>query len=323
MDSTCRTKTVQSLTSDISKDYIVFSHKLQREEGQWSPKTKSDLIDSLLRRYPINPTYAVKEGNILSVIDGVQRLSTLRDYISNSFRLSKDLEPVMIRGEEKIIAGKKFNKLDKDVQEALLNSELQIYELSDYTEKDIREMFRRQNAGKSLNKSQLRTSIENEEMSEIVCNMASLPFFEETMSKSQKKKSLDKDIIRQTLMLIETDKDHDYTSFRDKDINAFIAMYQENINYDRVKVLEQALDKLYENLPEFRVTSSSLPMIIYSAYRCIKDKKSFVKLIDAIHKFVDTYDKNEVYKQYCVQGTNNAENVRGRLQYWKDVVRKL
>ncbi len=67
MDYTCRTKTLQSLSKAIQKGNVVLSHKLQRPEGQWNRKQKTDLIDSLLRRYPINPTYSIKENNILSM----------------------------------------------------------------------------------------------------------------------------------------------------------------------------------------------------------------------------------------------------------------
>ena len=111
MDYTCRTKTLQSIAKDIAKCRIVLSHKLQRKEGQWNKQQKSDLIDSLLRKYPINPTYSIKESDTLSVIDGVQRLSTVRDYLNDVFALSKTLEPVIVHNETKEIAGKKFSKL--------------------------------------------------------------------------------------------------------------------------------------------------------------------------------------------------------------------
>ena len=95
MDYTSKTRSLQSLVKDMNKGTINLSHKLQRPEGQWNRKQKSDLIDSLLRHYPINPTYAiVEEDGTLSVIDGVQRLSTIRDYIENIFALSKNINAV-------------------------------------------------------------------------------------------------------------------------------------------------------------------------------------------------------------------------------------
>ena len=133
MDYTCRTRSLSSLIKDISNGNIQLTHKLQRKEGQWNTRQKSDLIDSLLRHYPINPTYAIKEEGILSVIDGVQRLSTVRDYLNDGFALSKTLEPIKMGEEEKEIAGKKFSKLDEEIQAAIKSSELQLYELTECT----------------------------------------------------------------------------------------------------------------------------------------------------------------------------------------------
>ena len=187
MDYTCRTKTLQALAKAIEKKSIVLSHKLQRPEGQWNSRQKTDLIDSLLRKYPINPTYGIKENGVISVIDGVQRLSCVRDFLSNKFALSKDMEPVIINGEEKMLAGLKFAKLDDDTKDAILNAELQVYELTDCTEKDVREMFRRQNAGKPLNAKQLRIINESDDFSESVYTLATHPFMDKLMTKTQRK----------------------------------------------------------------------------------------------------------------------------------------
>ena len=56
MDYTAKTRSLQSLVKDMNKGTINLSHKLQRPEGQWNRKQRTDLIDSLLRHYPINPT---------------------------------------------------------------------------------------------------------------------------------------------------------------------------------------------------------------------------------------------------------------------------
>ena len=64
-------------------------------------------------------------------------------------------------------------------------------------------------------------------------------------------------------------------------------------------------------------------MILYSAYRVTKDKKSFSRLVDEIKTFIDAYDSNEEYKQYLQSGTSNQENVRGRFDYWRNIIREL
>lgn len=323
MDYTCRTKTLQALNKGMEKGSILLSHKLQRPEGQWNRKQKTDLIDSLLRKYPINATYAIKEDNTLSVIDGVQRLSCVRDFIANKFALSKDMEPVVINGEAKDLAGLKFKKLDEDTMDAILNSELQMYELTDCTEKDVREMFRRQNAGKPLNGKQLRIVHESDEFSEAVYSLATHPFMEKIVTKSQRKNGTDRDLIIQTLMLIETTQEQEFVSFRTKDIDNFVITHADSIDNSKFDTLKNALDDFEKALKdaEIKIPVTSTPMVLYAGYRIKKDKKSFSKLVEIVKDFVQNYDTNEKYKQYVQSGTGNAENVRGRFNYWRQLVK--
>ena len=320
MDYTCRTKTLQSISKSIQKGNIVLSHKLQRPEGLWNRKQKTDLIDSLLRKYPINPTYSIKEDSILSVIDGVQRLSCVRDFLSDKFSLSKDMEPVIINGEEKSLAGLKFSKLDDDAKDAILSSELQIYELTDCTEKDVREMFRRQNAGKPLNAKQLRIVHESDEFSDIIYSLSSHPFMDKLMTKVQRKNGTDRDIIIQTFMLICTNQDRDFVSFRTKDIDKFVKDYSDE-SLEKVSVLEEAMNRFNEAFEEIKIPVTSIPMVLYSGYRITKDKKSFSKLVDLVNEFLNGYETNEEYKQFVQSGTSSAENVRGRFDWWRQRIR--
>lgn len=322
MDYTCRTKTLQALNKNMEKGSILLSHKLQRPEGQWNRKQKTDLIDSLLRKYPINATYAIKEDNTLSVIDGVQRLSCVRDFIANKFALSKDMEPVVVNGEEKNLAGLKFKKLDEDTKDAILSAELQMYELTDCTEKDVREMFRRQNAGKPLNGKQLRIVHESDEFSEAVYSLATHPFMGKLMTNAQRKNGTDRDLIIQTLMLIETNQNNDFTSFRTKDIDLFVTDHSDDC-LNKIDTLKESMDSFDKEFETIKMPVTSIPMVLYSGYRVTKDKKSFTKLVDIINKFLNDYDTNEEYKKFVQSGTSASENVRGRLDYWRGLVKAM
>ena len=315
MDYTCRTKTLQSLSKAIQKGNVVLSHKLQRPEGQWNRKQKTDLIDSLLRRYPINPTYSIKENNILSIIDGVQRLSCVRDFLSDKFALSKDMEPVIINQEEKSLAGLKFSKLDEDTKDAILSSELQIYELMGCTEKDVREMFRRQNAGKPLNAKQLRIIHESDEFSDIIYSLAYHPFMNKLMTKTQHKNGTDRDLIIQTFMLICTNQERDFVSFRTKDIDTFVKGYADE-SIEKASMLKEAMDNFDEAFEKIKIPVTSIPMVLYSGYRIINDKKPFSKFVELVNEFLNGYETNGEYRQFVQSGTSSAENVRGRFDWW-------
>lgn len=323
MDYTSKTRSLQSLVKDMNKGTINLSHKLQRPEGQWNRKQKSDLIDSLLRHYPINPTYAIVEENgTLSVIDGVQRLSTIRDYVGNKFALSKDMNTVTVNGEEKNLSGLKFEKLDEDTKSEILNAELQIYRMTQCTETDIREMFRRQNAGKPLNSKLLRVVKESDEFSDAVYSLANHPFMNKLMSPAQRKNGTDRDTIVQTFMLVATNQENDFTSFKAKDIDMFVSQYADQY-INRADILKEAMNKFDESFDEIKIPVTSIPQILYSGYRIIKDKKSFTKLVDKVADFCINYDSNDEYKQFVQNGTGSKENVRGRFDYWRSIVREL
>lgn len=327
MEYALRTKTVQALNKAMTgqKITIRLDHDLQREEGQWNKKAKSDLIDSLLRQYPINPIYAIKtDENDFSVIDGIQRLSTLRDYIANKFALSKDIEDLVIDGETVNISGLKFKKLPENVQDALLSSELQVYELTNWTPKDVREMFRRQNAGKPLNSRQMRVVYESEVFSHVLYELANHPFMTKIITPAQKKSGVDRDIIIKTFMLMSSNQEKEFTSFTKDDMNNYVQEYADR-NIDKTEILKEALDKFDEAFPDIKLPSSitTLPEILYLGYKGIKDKKSFAKLVSVIDDFVNNYDTNEEYKKYVQARTTSTENVTGRLEWWKNKLREM
>ena len=72
---------------------IIMHPDFQREEV-WSRETKSRLIESLLLRIPITMFYvsADEEGK-LTVVDGLQRLSAIRDFV-----LKEEFKPTNTKG---------------------------------------------------------------------------------------------------------------------------------------------------------------------------------------------------------------------------------
>lgn len=323
MDHTCRTKTLQALNKAMIKNTISLSHKLQRPEGQWNKKQKTDLIDSLLRKYPINPTYAIKEDSgVLSVIDGIQRLSTVRDFLSDGFALSNDMEPVLVNGVEKNLAGLKYSKLDEETQDAILSSELQLYELTNCSEKDIREMFRRQNAGKPLNSRLLRVAYEDDEFTTKVYALLEHPFMEKIVTKTQHKNGSDRAIIIQAVMLSCSNNEQHYTSFKAKDMDKFVIEHGKE-SLPVLDVLSIVLDKFNDAFDEVKIPTTSIPMILYAGYSVVNNNGSFERLVEVIRNFIDTYDSNEEYKLFLQSATTSSSSVEPRLEYWKDIVSKL
>ena len=299
-------------------------HPLQRKEGQWNNLQQSLLIDSMLRNYPLDPIRVEeKEDKIRYVFDGVQRSTTIRDFLSDKYKLNKNLKTVKIDGAEYEIAGKKFSELDEHVQDKITDYPIIIYIFSDCTSEDIREMFRRQNGGKPLSNTQKRKTLENDKVSEIIFDLANHPLFDKILTAAQVKKDLANDIVRQTLMLINSTEEHEFKSFRAKDIDTFVEWYNDNINNTDVDMLKTALSQLDESFEELTIKSTSLPMMLYAAYECVKNQKNFNQFINIVQAFVDTYGTNTEYVQYCTSGTTSAQAVQRRFNYWKNLCKDL
>ena len=324
-DLQVKTRALSSLLKDIAKNKYDFNHPLQRQSGQWNKLSMSKLIDSAIRLYPIYPALVVDNGDdTYGVIDGKQRLTIFTSYANNEFALHKSLSPVDIDGAEYEIAGKKFDKLDEEVKERFKAREFQLYIMTNATENDIREIFARINSSKGLTNTQKRTVVENEELAKVVFELKSHPVFTKLTTPTQRKKDEDKDIVRQVLMLSEMSNEYDFGSFRNEDINKFIERYNGNINYGKVETIKEAMTALDTAFETISVNKVTVPILLYGYYRIVKDKKGMQKWNDWVKNFIETYDTNEEYKQYCNgSGTASAEMVKGRLQYFRDAIREL
>ena len=148
MKTSSKERTLQWICNQSKKGNISFSHKLQRPINQWNSKMKSLLIHSLLVGFPVNPIYVVDQEGIIYTLDGSQRTSTCIAYVNNEFALSKDTPNITITSNENgesitkeyEIAGKKFKKLDEEVQSTLLACSLEFCTLSDYTDDATRQI---------------------------------------------------------------------------------------------------------------------------------------------------------------------------------------
>ena len=326
MKTSPKDRTLSWIKNQAKKGNIAFDHKLQRPTGQWTTMDKSLLIHSLLVGFPINPIYVVEEYGKIYPIDGSQRTSTCIDYLNDGFALSKKTpDIVLISNDEENgtvettyeLAGKKFSKLDPDVQDMLSTTSLNFVTISNYTDDEIREMFRRQNNGKPLNAKQKRIVYESDKFSSAIFTVSHHPFMEKLLTKTQRKNGSDRDFIIQTLMLICTDNENDYTSFRD--IDDFVPYHDEEV-INEIPGLISALDEFDSNFEELKLKATTVPMVLYAGWRVVDEHKSFTELVNKINEFVSTYDENEEYRELAGSGTSAANKVKGRLNYWDNIV---
>ena len=192
--------------------------------------------------------------------------------------------------------------------------------MSEYTYDEVKEMFKRQNSGKPLSGKLIRITEQTDEFSDVVYLLANHPFMSKIVTKSQRKNGADREFIIQTFMLILSGSEESYACFSNKVVNDFIKNNSEKC-IEKADDLHNALDKLDEHLDTLKMPATSIPMVLYSAYRVLKDKKSFTKLVDIINEFLNNYETNSEYKKFVQSGTSSQENVSGRFTWWKNKIK--
>ncbi|WP_171012809.1 DUF262 domain-containing protein [Caulobacter sp. 3R27C2-B] len=86
---TTEPRTIDSLVRRIRHDEIDLAPEFQRRARLWKLHKKGQLIESILLRIPLPVFYvAATEDDMWSVVDGLQRLTTINDFLSNGFKLS-------------------------------------------------------------------------------------------------------------------------------------------------------------------------------------------------------------------------------------------
>lgn len=82
-------RVVEQIVSRIAHDEIDLAPDFQRLRGVWNSTRQSRLIESLLVRIPLPVFYVAADANEnWAVVDGLQRISTMDDFINNRFALS-------------------------------------------------------------------------------------------------------------------------------------------------------------------------------------------------------------------------------------------
>lgn len=164
---------------------IIMHPDFQREEV-WSKETKSRLIESLLLRIPITMFYvsADEEGK-LTVVDGLQRLSAIRDFVlKEEFKPTntKGLgEGMRLQGLEFLIQyeGMTFNELPINMQNRINETEFTFTIINPGTPEEVkRNIFKRINTGgEGLKPQEIRNALYAGKATELLKNLATSPAF--------------------------------------------------------------------------------------------------------------------------------------------------
>lgn len=156
---------LETIISRIKNEDINLQPNFQRGEV-WSENKKKKLIDSILRGWKIPPIHVILgNNNIDEVLDGQQRLASIREFFNNKIRIDGNIQP---RDEDILkLDGLLYEELPIEIQRKLRRYSITLIRLSDYKPEEPAELFYRLNQPATLTAAEQRNAYIGETRNQI------------------------------------------------------------------------------------------------------------------------------------------------------------
>lgn len=339
-----RTMMLGLIVRRIEQNAVELHPEFQRNEGVWNATAQSRLIESLLIRIPLPAFYFDStDDNRWLVIDGLQRLSTIRKFVLEGMRL-KNLE--FLHDCE----GKTYQDLPPPLQRRIDESELMCYLIMPGTPWRVKyDIFRRINTGgEPLSAQEIRHALNVGPCTEIIKAMAECPSFKRVIKNGiSPRRMKDRECVLRFLAFYHSE----ISSYAGGDLNAFLNDYMhafncayqgEGVGSDRMQALlnlfATTMDFAYAlfgdgafrkvkangrrvgsvNKALFEAWAVTLARINQNERQALLEKRG--RLQDV---FTRKMVENERFAKAVTQGTGSVVNVRVRFEEMAKLVEEV
>lgn len=211
----------------------------------WSTSQKQLLMDTVLRGYDIPKLYlrqTSKNPQKFEVVDGQQRLRAIWSFMSNEYRLSKDIDPI----QDMDIRNLKYEDLPLEIRGDFDVYPLDVIVISDSEEEEVREMFLRLQNGTTLKAQEKRNAMPGN-MRDFVKQLTQHRFFKNSVAFNNSRYTHDHVAAQITLIELSGGP----VNIKDRDLTK---MYEEYKDFDvtgpKAKKIGKVLDYLYKVFPQ-------------------------------------------------------------------------
>lgn len=214
---------ISQLVSRIEHGEIELAPDFQRLSGIWNNKRKSRLIESLLLRIPIPVFYvAADEKDDWAVVDGIQRMTVINDYVTGKFAMG-NLEYLVK------LNGLKYHELPRAMQRRITETQLIINVIEPRTPPEVMlNVFVRINTGGvPLNRQEIRHALYPGHVRDFLKKLAQCEeFLKATGGSISKDRMADRECVLRFLAFRITFPEE----YSDNDLDSFLGRIMEEIN---------------------------------------------------------------------------------------------
>jgi len=162
---------IVGLVSQLKSGQINRDAEMQRSYV-WGTKEQTELIDSV---FQVLTTYIPpligaeteveieikgKKENVIDLLDGKQRSTTLEKFLNNEIKLGYNIRPVVIENEDDtvetyIVQGKKWSEIPERAKQVFKNCKIQMVYFKDMTQTERELQFIKLQGGKKLSNAEI------------------------------------------------------------------------------------------------------------------------------------------------------------------------
>lgn len=310
--------TIATLYNEISNGLLVLAPEFQRR-FVWTQSHQEEFLDTILHGFPFPEIYVStgevdveKMKTVRHVIDGQQRLTTIKNYIDGRF-------------EKPLSSVKAYGGLGDDQKKDFLSYEVVVRDLGQIDDATVREVFRRINLTKfKLDTVEIHNAIYDGAFistAKSILDAADLSIFG-VFRDSEFSRMADLQFI---LLVMSTFEAGGYFS-QDSEVEAMIEAFNEEYEnasesylrvtnaFETIENLDLELDSMWFRKSNFFTLVSELTMFPDRLSPNLKDQLFKLEKEVMSHKYEPNTEFGKYYS-YMYQGTNNrkARIVRSEL----------
>ena len=305
------------------KDTLHFDIAYQRHQGMWGLPQKSMLVWSILADSYIPPIVLTKSEedkvdekgksmSVYSVLDGLQRLSNLFDFLDDKFQLHGSTPDVDIDGDTYTIRGSFFSELPQELKNLINSYKFSIQVVANATEEELTMLFTNINSGKELSVIQKAKPILGVELCEYFAKITSSIFFSQglNLTASQALREEDLAIALQSLILMNEEYD-DWKSVSVAECFKYAEYLRGSMTSQMKQDFKDAID--YMNVFSTKtkyLRKNNVAVIIKLAEQMLLEGIEAEAYKSFLNEFFST--DNEKYKEHSGSGNVKRVNVEAR-----------
>lgn len=328
---------VEQLVSRIKHSEIDLAPDFQRHSNLWKIEQKSRLIESLLLRIPIPVFYvAADEDDNWAVVDGVQRMSTIDDYVTGGFPLTR-LEYLSLDGQ-------KYDALPRPLQRRISETQLIVNIIEPGTPPEVMfNVFRRINTGgMMLNGQEIRHALNPGPVRDYLKTLAeSAEFITATKGNIKPIRMADRECVLRFLAFYI----HSPEEYTTDDLDGFLGNAMQKINKmshkerdafatDFKKAMRAASDIFGEyafrkrtSMSDRKRPISKILFEVWSAQLACRSPEQVRVLVkrreDVQSRFIRLIEEDDEFERAISLSTNTVRRVRKRFQAVQQLVEEF